>query len=701
MSEAGAKVFSFVSRHPASVKARRLTAQLARRVEPIETLENETFDVIIGRPEAIAAHGAVLDGVDQVAITSPLDEGTSFDDSLVHDMALYARSGLGYLTREIDRNWTLSRPALPLNRQAGILAGVAAGLAAVALDIEAGAGSRNARRVEIDQLELLALMPMQPVAFAEFLGRIVGQDVAGRGVGGTVESADGLAYVGAVEPTHWARLLELVGDPGELAERVENDPGVVREHRELVDEAIRSWSRERTTDEISDEGQAEHLPVAPVYPPARVVVDRHLNERAFFRADRSGIEVPWLTELGEPTGGSAPRFENKVRPQPRGKHNLPLAGLRVLDLSWAWAGPFATTMLADLGAEVVNVEWHPRASNLRRNPPFANDRSESHNTAGWWSANHRGKLSIGVNMKAERGRQVVHDLAAVSDVVVENFSPGVVDRLGVGFDDLVKVNPRIVYVSLSAFGQSGPRSHYVGYGTQLYTASGAGHATSQDGETISQMFIPFPDPVSGLVGAFTIAAHVRHARRTGTPARVDVSELEAIAAVALEPLLDVLDGDAEVNERRYLVVESKNGEVFALIARDEADWPAFAVALGASDASDTALREQAASMDRAAALARVERAGLFATTLAHSGEVLADSYLDERGFWRPDTSVEVASTRARIGGSLFTVDGLRTEIWRGAPSLFGDSRAVLRDLLDYPAAAIDSLVEEGSIAASD
>ena len=244
-----------------------------------------------------------------------------------------------------------------------------------------------------------------------------------------------------------------------------------------------------------------------------------------------------------------------------------------------------------------------------------------------------------------------------------------------------------------------PRSHYVGYGTQLYTAAGAGHATSQDGKTISQMFIPFPDPVSGLVGAFAIAAHVRHARRTGTPARVDVSELEAIAAVALEPLLDVLDGDDEVDERRYLVVESVDGEVFALIAETKADWAAFAAALGAPDASDKSLRDQVTQLARAEALGRIEQADLLATPLAHSGEVLADPYLHERGFWRPDTSVEVAATGARIGGSLFTVDGRRTEIWRGAPSLFGDSRAVLEDLLDYSSQSVDELIAEGTIAA--
>lgn len=326
MSEAGAKVAAFGSRPATNATARRWTAQLARQVETLESLDGEIFDVVIGRAEALAELDAILDGTDRVAVTSPLDEGDSFDTSLVHD-AGPLRSFGARLSHPRNRS-RLDAVAAGVTAQSsgGILARIAAGFAAVALAIEIETHPRRSRRVEIDQLELLALMPMQPIAFAEFLGRIVGQDVVGRGVGGTVESADGFAYVGAVEPSHWARLLKLVGDPGGLADRVEAEPGVVREHRELVDDAIRAWSRERTTDEIADQGQAEHLPVAPVYPPRRVVADRHLNERGFFRPDRTGIEVPWLTELGQSGDGATSGFTDKVRPQPRGEDNLPLAG---------------------------------------------------------------------------------------------------------------------------------------------------------------------------------------------------------------------------------------------------------------------------------------------------------------------------------------------------------------------------------------
>src|SRR5262249_18012050 len=145
-------------------------------------------------------------------------------------------------------------------------------------------------------------------------------------------------------------------------------------------------------------------------------------------------------------------------------------GFRVLDLTWAWAGPFATTLLAELGAEVVNLEWTPRPSNLRVQQPLAE--GFGFDGSAWWSATQRGKSSVGINFKHADGRQLVADLARHCDAVIDNFAPGVVDRLGIGFDDLVGANPNLAYVSMSAFGASGPSSHYVGYGTHLYASAG-------------------------------------------------------------------------------------------------------------------------------------------------------------------------------------------------------------------------------------
>ena len=415
-----------------------------------------------------------------------------------------------------------------INRQASILAGIAAATAAAAGSIQKHPEGKN-KRITIDQLELLALMPMQPIAYAQLTKRVVGSERIVPSIpGGTMPTSNGFAFVRPVEPEHWSKLLQLVGQLESIASDVTASPGLLREHRELIDRRLRSWALAHTSEEVADLCQAEHIPVAPVYRPEEVVRDTHLNARNFFRdKDDVGVNLPWLSECR----GSSESFSRKTTDFIRPPSSLPLAGLRVLDLSWAWAGPFATTLFADLGAEVINVEWHPRASNIRRNPPFANNNSESHNTSGWWSANQRGKFSIGVNLKSENGKRIVHELAAISDVVVENFAPGVVDRLGVGYEDLVAVNPRIVYVSLSAFGQTGPRSHYIGYGTQVYAAAGAGFATSQDGESMSQMFIPVPDPISGLVGAYAMASYIRNARLTGKSARVDVSELEAMATI--------------------------------------------------------------------------------------------------------------------------------------------------------------------------
>ena len=166
--------------------------------------------------------------------------------------------------------------------------------------------------------------------------------------------------------------------------------------------------------------------------------------------------------------------------------------------------------------------------------------------------------------------QVIRDLAARADVVVENFSPGVVDRLGVGYDDLLAVNPRLVYVSMSAYGATGPQAHFIGYGTHMYAASGAGFATSRDGETISQMWIPLPDPISGLAGAYAIAAYAGGARRSGRPAYVDLSELESMCCIALEPMLAAGSPEppapgTESGLADYRVVSSADDRLVALI----------------------------------------------------------------------------------------------------------------------------------------
>ena len=263
-------------------------------------------------------------------------------------------------------------------------------------------------------------------------------------------------------------------------------------------------------------------------------------------------------------------------------------------------------------------------------------------------------------------------------------------------------NPRLVYVSLSAFGQTGPNAHYIGYGMQLYAASGASYTTEADGETLSQMWIPYPDPVSGLAGAFAIAAYVYNARVSGRPAFVDLSEMESLCGIMLEPLLLAAQSDSAMtpagsDEAGYTVVRTADNHFVALMAREEAERRAAGRALDAADGTAGALRTAAQRFDADEVVHRMGKAGLFAVAVQDSSQCLQDPLLNERGFWVRDESPGLLDGNVRIGGAIWQIDGQRARIWRGAPPLFSDTRAVLERTLDYETGRVVDLFARGVV----
>jgi crotonobetainyl-CoA:carnitine CoA-transferase CaiB-like acyl-CoA transferase len=461
-------------------------------------------DVAIGASAATAAGDAPV----QVEIGGPPG---------LADVDLWARSGLGWITRLVAEDGGRGGPAAPADREASVLAGTAAAIAALAALWAREATAAWPARLAVDRLEVLSLLVMQPLATVQIEGDRAPTLSAGM-PGGVLATQDGLVYARPVEARQWHGLLARIPglDPAIVERLADGDLSVLPERREAIDAALAGYLAAQPREAVVDAVQADHVPLVPVLRPDEVRADPHLAARGY----EPGESLPWLLELG--AVADAPPREVTV---PDGASG-PLAGLRVLDLTWAWAGPFATTLLADLGAEVVNVEWEPRFSNLRAQRPFPEGGGPP-NASGWWSANQRGKRSVGLNFKHPDGIRLVHELARGCDVVLENFSPGVVDRLGIGHADLLADNPRLVYISMSAFGKAGPYAHYVGYGTHIHAASGAAFATG----ALSQMEIPYPDPVSGFAGALAALAYVIGARRTGRPAFLDVSELECTCAL--------------------------------------------------------------------------------------------------------------------------------------------------------------------------
>ena len=208
----------------------------------------------------------------------------------------------------------------------------------------------------------------------------------------------------------------------------------------------------------------------------------------------------------------------------------PLAGVRVLDLTHVIAGPFGTTMLADLGAEVVKVEKPGSGDDLRSAGRYPG--REEHEDL--FNANNRSKKSITVDLKQAEGRALCQRLAAIADVVVENFAPGTAARLGMGWDDLKPLNPRLVYCSLSGFGQTGPYSNRLALDILAQAMTGLMSVTGTPDGPPLKAGAPLGDVISGMMASYAILGALYAVKREGVGRFIDVSMQGSLLA-ALGP----------------------------------------------------------------------------------------------------------------------------------------------------------------------
>ena len=183
----------------------------------------------------------------------------------------------------------------------------------------------------------------------------------------------------------------------------------------------------------------------------------------------------------------------------------PLVGLRVADFTWAWAGPYLTMLLADMGAEAIKIESSTRVDLHRQVAPYPGGKAGVNRSAGHVASN-RGKMSLTLDLKTAGGLELARRLIKVSDVVVENFSAGVMDRLGLSYEEARKVRPDIIYIALSGYGATGPYRSYVSFGAQLMLAGGLTALTGEPDAFPSSIMIPYPDPVGGTTGVFAVLA---------------------------------------------------------------------------------------------------------------------------------------------------------------------------------------------------
>ena len=246
-----------------------------------------------------------------------------------------------------------------------------------------------------------------------------------------------------------------------------------------------------------------------------------------FRMSRTPLVTRRAPLLGEHDDSPLPSRNRRTdRGTGHEEGHLPLEGLRVVDFTHIWAGPYCTRILADLGAEVIKVE-SPRRGDGGRGKGV-----------GRYHAYSRNKLAIAMDLRTEEGQRHIRKLISVSDVVVENFSVGVTGRLGVDYEDCRMITPGIVYVALPAFGRTGPESGFVGMGATQEAMSGLLSISSYPGAVPSPTGVKYGDPNGGMLAAVAVLAAIHHRASTGEGQLIDLSQREANIFTLPELVLD-------------------------------------------------------------------------------------------------------------------------------------------------------------------
>jgi crotonobetainyl-CoA:carnitine CoA-transferase CaiB-like acyl-CoA transferase len=623
------------------------------------------------------------------------------------------------------------------------------GLAAV-LAAEAG---QNGSFVDCSALEALATLPSRqaPLLGFQYRGCVpdppeVQSPTSTLIPVGVFPCADG--YVALMSTTQQLdEMLSVLGDPDAKAAFEHPDAFDRPETKEALDVALYTWLAARTRAEATAAAQEAGWPLTGVYTAAEVLDADHLHQRNFWiHADDPvcgavDLPGPWCrfeeggwslrrlapglgdhndeVEADLPTGCDPPGTPHRTTAVPS---RPPLEGIRVVDLTVVWSGPYATMLLADLGAEVIRVEnpfvlppttkgYHARPiltnpgflGNLYGPPrPGAPDRPWNRHAMN--NSIARNKLSVTIDTRRAEGRELLTRLAEQSDVFIDNFKAGGLDRIGIDVSELRRRNPRLIVVRLPPAGLTGDYAGYTGFGAQFDALSGllsvCGHLGSDPTATPATTYM---DGASGPAGAFAVMAALRYRAATGRGQFVELSQHENVINHLGDMFIDQQGG---VEPRRWGNRDRRRAPQglypcrdarrwIAIAVNDDRMWSSLAEVIGqpelrtdprfASTAArqanhdelDALLSAWTAKHPMMEAFHLLQSAGVAAGPLLDDVLLTADPHLNERGWFRPLDSGDVG-THLHPGQAFHGVP----HAWRrGSPTLGEDNEYVYQQIL--------------------
>jgi benzylsuccinate CoA-transferase BbsF subunit len=345
-----------------------------------------------------------------------------------------------------------------------------------------------------------------------------------------------------------------------------------------------------------------------------------------------------------------------------------LNNIRVLDFTWVLAGPYATRLLADFGAEVIKVQ------------PLLSTETDDEFSRGYYDTWNRNKRGITLNLNKPEGREIARKLAGICDVVAENFAPRVMANWGLDYENLKKIRPDIIMMSLSLMGQTGPWKDYTGYGPTAHAFSGMTYLTSFPGHAPTGPGFSYADHAAGLYASLAVLGALEHRRRTGAGQHIDISEVEVMTSLLGGAITDFIVNGREPLPAGNRSTEAAPHDVYPCRGKDrwcaiavftEADWRGLKNAMGnpawAEDEKfDTPSRriENRDELDRRITawtkrhtvdevMARLQANGVAAGVVQDAADLAGDPQLKKRGFFidKPGIGKLVDASPIRLSGT--------------------------------------------------
>jgi len=397
-------------------------------------------------------------------------------------------------------------------------------------------------------------------------------------------------------------------------------------------------------------------------------------------------------------------------------------GIKVVEFAAIAAGPLIGMHLAQHGATVVHVESYKRPDGFRQNYPPYKDNKPGLNRSGAFTICNNDKYGITLNLKAKGAVEVAKKLIAWADIVIENFTPGTMKKLGLGYEDMKEVNPDIILLSSCNQGQTGPHAFHPGFGSHLSSLCGFTYMTGYKDRLPCILYGPYVDHIGVGYGVIAAVAALEHRRRTGEGQYVDLAQYEVGIQFMIPALLEyrvngrIIERDGNKHafaaphntypcrgEDRWCVIAVFSDEEWEKLARcmgreDLIDDPRFATILARKqneEELDAIVAAWTAQFDAHELFVMLQERGVQAGVVQTMEDLFNDPQLKHRGFWAPTDHPEVGRVHAE--GPPFLLSKTPFAVKKPAPCIGEHNELVYKEFLGFSAEEYDRLVREGVI----